>query len=307
MIGTTTAILGAAALGTAGSLAGGMMQADAAGKAAKSQEKAAQQSIQFQRDTATQARIDAYPWLLGGANAFYMLMDELGIPRPETPILPDLTTGPLAYNPAGTVTTAQASTSPTPAANGPITKDYAEGQGAGYLPGAARSETATTTGTASGGSGYNALGSPYSMPMTAAKGFRETPGYQFRVEEGEKGVLGNLNSLGMKNSGAALKALTRFRQGLADQEYGNWLNRIASIAGMGQSQVNTTNSLSQTAATNIGQGYQDMGAARASGYVGQANAWSNALGGITNNIGNALGQASYGSNYFPPAPGGGLW
>jgi len=51
---------------------------------------------------------------------------------------------------------------------------------------------------------------------------------------------------------------------------------------------------------------QSAGAARASGYVGASNAWSQGIG----QVGNALGQLSQTSgyrpqNYFPSMPGGG--
>lgn len=257
-IGTTAAIIGAAALGTAGSVASGAMQAGAAKKAASAQERAAQEAAQVQRDSITQGRIDAYPWAFAGASALYQLMDEMGIARPETPMFPDLNSGPFAPK---------------------------------------------------GADGNALYPSPGKMPMTKSLGFQETPGYRFAVEQGERGVTNNLAALGMKNSGAALKKLTEFRTGLANQEYGNYLNRLAAMAGMGQTQTNTTNSLTQTAAGNIGNTLQDAGAARASGYIGSANAWGNALASGTNQIGNALGYLSYGGrqNMFPAAPGGGLW
>jgi hypothetical protein len=93
----------------------------------------------------------------------------------------------------------------------------------------------------------------------------------------------------MKNSGKALKSLDTFTQGVANQEYGNWLSRIAGVAGMGQQQTNTTNALSQNTAQNVGQTMQDAGQARASGYVGAANAWNTGLQGV----GNALGQIKW--------------
>jgi len=120
--------------------------------------------------------------------------------------------------------------------------------------------------------------------------FQETPGYQYQVDQAEKGAINHLGALGMKNSGAALQALTKLRSGLANQEYGNYLGRISGVAGVGQNQVNQTNSLAQNSALNTGQLMQDAGAARASGYVGAANAWTGAL----NNMGNTLGNwASY--------------
>jgi hypothetical protein len=120
--------------------------------------------------------------------------------------------------------------------------------------------------------------------------FQETPGYRFQVAEAEKGAMNNLAALGMKNSGAALKALTKLRSGLANQEYGNYLGRISGLAGVGQNQVNQTNALAANSVLNQGQLMQDAGAARASGYVGQANAWTNSLGNFANNMGNWLGQ-----------------
>lgn len=293
------AIAGVASAGLG--LAGSAMSASAAGKAADAQAAAADKSIQFQRDSAQQARIDAYPWALQGAQALYTYMDALGIPRPQTPILPDLTQGPLGVG--GTSTPAAPKN-----AIGNSSQQYIERRSGGREGSTERvlnpnyvapgTQPAATTAPAP-----NAIQSPGNIPMTAAAGFQETPGYQFQVQQGTQGVLNSLSALGMKNSGKALKSLDTFTQGVANQEYGNWLNRIAGVAGMGQQQTNATNTLSQNAATNIGQTFQDQGQARASGYVGQANAWSNGF----NQVGNALGQIG-GSNRFPAAPGtGGLY
>lgn len=277
-IGTTAAILGSAALG----LAGSAMSAGAASKAAKAQAEAADKAAQVQRDMATQARIDAYPWALQGAQALYTYMDQLGIPRPQTPILPDLTQGPLGTGGQTAQTGTQAQQNPPanrPAANelfnyGMRGMDTTYG---GYAPNAV---------TPAAQPAANAIGAPSTIPMTQGLGFTQTPGYQFRVQQGEQGVLNNLSALGMKNSGKALKALESFRQGIASDEYNNWLNRIAGVAGMGQTQTNQTNALSMQAASNMGNAYQDAGQARASGYIGAANAWSNGF----NQVGNALGR-----------------
>lgn len=272
-----------AAIASAGlGLVGSAMSAGAAKDAGNAQAAAAEKSVQFQRDQATQARIDAYPWALQGAQALYTYMDALGIPRPKTPILPDLTQGPLGTNGTKT-TTAQ----PT---QGAITGYRTEYRRTGGREGQEQqiripiyAPAPTTT------AAPNAIQSPSNIPMTAAAGFQQTPGYAFQVQQGTQGVLNSLSALGMKNSGKALKSLDTFTQGVANQEYNNWLNRIAGVAGMGQTQTNQTNALSQNAATNIGQTYQDAGQARASGYVGAANAWSTGLQGV----GNALGQIKF--------------
>lgn len=120
--------------------------------------------------------------------------------------------------------------------------------------------------------------------------FEATPGYQFQVDEAEKGAINHLGALGMKNSGSALKALTKLRSGLASQEHGNYLARLSGTAGVGQNQVNTTNAMAGQSALTQGQFMQDAGAARASGYVGGANSWIGALNGIGDTLG---GWASY--------------
>lgn len=130
---------------------------------------------------------------------------------------------------------------------------------------------------------------------TFKSGFKETPGYAFAVEEGEKGAVNNLASLGMKNSGAALKALTKFRTGLADQTYQGYLDRLSAASTGGQAAVANDNAMGTQNAVNLSNTLQDSATARASGYVGGANAWSNALSGIAKQGGWALGM---GSNNF---------
>lgn len=124
--------------------------------------------------------------------------------------------------------------------------------------------------------------------------FAADPGYQFRLQEGLRGVTNSAASRGMMGSGATLKALMRYNSGLADQEFSDaytrfnndqntQVSRLQSLAGIGQSATNVvgqqgTNAYGQIA--GAGQNYSNnvqsnlaaMGNARASGYVGGANA-----------------------------------
>lgn len=140
---------------------------------------------------------------------------------------------------------------------------------------------------------------------TFRSGFRETPGYQFQVQQGEQGVMNNLSALGMRGSGAGMKALTRFRQGLADQEYGNYLGRLGQAAGQGQAVTQKVNDMGQTYANNAGALGMNAAEQRASGYAAQSNAWSNVLGGLSNNTGFALGMLSNNFGYGTPWQNGG--
>ena len=127
--------------------------------------------------------------------------------------------------------------------------------------------------------------------------FKETPGYQFAVQQGERGVVNNMSALGMRGSGSALKALTEFRTGLANQTYQTYLDRLSGVSTGGQVTGAQNSANSQNAANGISsslggiaQSIGNAGAATASGYVGGANAWTGALGNFANNAGSYLGQ-----------------
>lgn len=111
-----------------------------------------------------------------------------------------------------------------------------------------------------------------------------SPGYQFRFGEGQRAVEGSAASKGMLMSGGTLKDLTRFGQGIAADDFNQQFNRTASVAAGGQQANQSLGQLGANAATNIGNAQMQGGNARASGYVGQANAWINGI----NNAGNRL-------------------
>jgi hypothetical protein len=134
--------------------------------------------------------------------------------------------------------------------------------------------------------GYGSLAKPF-----GAAQFEQDPGYAFRQAEGMKALERSAAARGGLLSGGTLKGIQRFGQDLASQEYGNAFNRyqiersarlnpLQSLMGSGQSATNVMTG-------NVGQSSQNQqanilgaGQARASGYVGQANALSGALGSI---------------------------
>lgn len=106
-----------------------------------------------------------------------------------------------------------------------------------------------------------------------------SPGYQFRMDEGMRAINGNNAAAGLVKSGGALKDLTRFAQGLAADDFTGQFNRTASVAAGGQQVNSGLASLGQLAAGNAGNAMMQGANARASGYVGQANAMT---GGLSN-------------------------
>lgn len=119
--------------------------------------------------------------------------------------------------------------------------------------------------------------------------FTADPGYAFRLSEGQKALERSAAARGGLLSGATGKALTRYGQEMGSQEYQNAFNRyqaeraaqlqpLQSLAGVGQTSANTLTNAAGTLGSNIAQGIGSAAAARASGYVGGANALTSGLG-----------------------------
>jgi hypothetical protein len=119
--------------------------------------------------------------------------------------------------------------------------------------------------------------------------FTADPGYGFRLSEGQKALERSAAARGGLLSGATGKALTRFGQEMGSQEYQNAFNRyqaeraaklqpLQSLAGIGQTSANALTNAAGTYGSNVGELAVGAANARASGYVGQANALNQGLG-----------------------------
>jgi hypothetical protein len=139
----------------------------------------------------------------------------------------------------------------------------------------------------------------------SAADFQTDPGYQFRLGEGQKAIENSAAARGSLLSGGAMKALQKYGQDFASTEYQNAYNRFnsdqtnqynryAGLAGTGQTATNAMNTASSNygnavnsnnsnTANNISSNMMSGANAQAAGQVGQANAWSSALGGAVNN------------------------
>jgi hypothetical protein len=149
------------------------------------------------------------------------------------------------------------------------------------------------TGTADGGE--------FNRNFTLAD-FNKDPGYDFRQQQGQRGVEASAAARGGVLSGGAMKALTRYNQDFASNEYGaaynrfnndttTRFNRLSSLAGTGQTATNSGIAAGneminqgQTGVNNLAAGNQSAANARASSYINTGNAIGNAAG----QIGNAL-------------------
>ncbi len=157
-----------------------------------------------------------------------------------------------------------------------------------------------------------------SAAQTASSGlFQTDPGFQFDLTQGEKAVNNGAAAAGLGTSGANIKGEAQYAEGLADNSYSNFYNRLSGIAGLGQNAIGQDAQASGQASANAGQ-------TAASGATAQANIAGNTTSGVgsalnsfLNNttVQNALtsyasptagGIANGGNTGFVTAPGNGL-
>jgi hypothetical protein len=77
------------------------------------------------------------------------------------------------------------------------------------------------------------------------KKYQASTGFQDQLQQGSNAVSGQYAAKGALNSGATLKALTKYGSNLAQQNYSNYLGNLATSAGLGNSAANTISGAGQ--------------------------------------------------------------
>jgi hypothetical protein len=111
--------------------------------------------------------------------------------------------------------------------------------------------------------------------MTGSTNFEGSPGYQFRLQQGQKALDNNLAASGLLRSGSRVKATNDYAQGQASQEVNNQFNQLMALRGGSQANVGNSNNLAGAALADANQSLLSAGTARASGFTGAANALNN--------------------------------
>jgi predicted flap endonuclease-1-like 5' DNA nuclease len=316
--------LGAAGLESSAASKAAATQANAADYAARIQGDLGQESLQNEVNTQEQNQANEEPFLQTGANSLASLGYLLGI-------APGATVG------GGTARPGQSLT--IPGVSGTVD-----------MPGVTPLVGTGNTNLGTFGSLMQQYpGGQFTAPTAAQAA--ATPGYQFTLNQGEGAVQAGASANGSLLTGGTLNAENQFGQGLASTNYNNtynqalqsyntnyntWannqanqFNRLAAIAGMGQTTAQTlgnqgitsagqvANTLTNTGA-QLGQDYQNAGAATASGYMGAANAWGGGITGATNSLSQMMmlqqlmqnnqnpvnGNPQFNSNGMAGQPGG---
>lgn len=300
-IATGTALAIAGGVGAAGSLGSAWMESNAAGKAARTQANAADYAAQIQGElgqeslanevqTQQQNQANEEPFLQTGANSLASLGYLLGI-------TPSGTVGGGPGTPGQTLS--------IPGIKGSVT-----------MPGVTPLTGTANTNLGRLGSLMEAYPGGTFTPPTEAQAAQD-PGYKFALNQGEGAVQAGASANGSLLTGGTLNAEQQFGQGLANTNYNNvynralqtygtnyntWannqanqFNRLAAMAGMGQTSAQTLGTQNLQSAGQIGNTLMNTGAqigqdkmnaanATASGYLNSANDWGGGISGATNSL-----------------------
>ncbi len=276
-------------LGIAGSLVGGALQAGSASRAANQQAASAREDLEFQRETRDQIIERLDPFYQSGLGAQNALAFEMGLGN-----------RPMIGGTAPDIRTITRTTPGTPEAmprpdNGVPVMVWQGGQQGEAGPGT------SVTRFRVGNQSFNTMEEAQAYANanrtggTEYRGFQASPGYQFQLQQGQDSVNALAGARGGLNSGATLQALSTFNQGLANQEYGNYLSRLMGMAGSGQSAAGMQANASTNAASGVSNALGNLGNAQSAGTIGVGNA-------ISGGINNAIGMWNY-QNAMRPSGG----
>lgn len=146
--------------------------------------------------------------------------------------------------------------------------------------------------------------SPYTVGGATAgspdySDFYNSPGYLFRLNEGQKAIERSAAARGGLYSGATMKAIDANAQGVASDEFNNYVARLQSLAGVGQSATGSTAAAGQAYASGASQAAQQAGAARASAYANTGNAINSAVSGAAGGLLYMHGMKAGGASQYP--------
>jgi hypothetical protein len=298
------------ALGAGGSLFGGMNQASAATDAARIQAQAADRAAQMQWQMYQQNRADLTPYRGMGAATLNTLAGMYGVPF------------------SGYGDTYSGFGIPTQEGSG-ISSDWWNTRGSlttQLMDPWMRGSMNVMNYYAPGGQGQ-----PLSLAQIG-EGFKGDPSYSFARDEAMRQMQqqmagrsggGAIMAMGNRASGLASQNynqyvqnyLNNYKNALAagqlslegariggeqqlstqqqeGQMFNQYFNRLASMAGIGQTATNQTGNLGSAAATNVGNATLGGAQATASGIVGAANAQSNMFGNL-GAYGSQIAQSPY--------------
>lgn len=147
-----------------------------------------------------------------------------------------------------------------------------------------------------GGSALRSIADMYGLPTptnptggqafsnSALAAFRNSPDYQVALQEGIRARDLSAASRGNLLSGGQEKRLAQYGSELANLKFGQYMDRLYSLAGMGQNAAAGQGAAATNAGSSLARLALDRGESEASGTVGGANALTSGINGITSNL-----------------------
>lgn len=162
---------------------------------------------------------------------------------------------------------------------------------------------------AAGAAALGQLSTENNTPLDPAS-VQMDPGYQFGQQQGQQAIDRKTAAAGGRISGASLKAADQYNTDYATTGYStaynranqarsDRLNRLAALAGIGQTGTQQVNSAGQNSANQISGLVTAQGNASAAGQLAQGNIWSNAGNQIAALYGRNNGMSGPTQSYNP--------
>jgi hypothetical protein len=112
--------------------------------------------------------------------------------------------------------------------------------------------------------------------------FYNTPGYQFSLNQGEAAINKSAAASGGLYSSNTLGALGGYAAGAASTEFNSYINQLTTMAGLGNAASSGVGSAATATGAGVANSLQNAGNAQMAGVLGSSNAFTNALGSVTN-------------------------
>lgn len=122
--------------------------------------------------------------------------------------------------------------------------------------------------------------------------FQNSTGYQFRLNQGIRALDASASSRGVLQSGAAQKGVLSYGQGLASDEFGNFMGYLGNLMGGGLSAAGAQAGVSTNMVNQVTANNNSAASAAANAALAKGNANGQLWSSIGSGIGNVVGVLS---------------
>lgn len=133
---------------------------------------------------------------------------------------------------------------------------------------------------------------PAQAAASAYEIFKNSVGYQTRLQEGQRGQGAMYSALGTYQSGARDKALARFNQNFASNEFGNWLGYLGNQQSLGFASASALAGVAQGSADRMGAISQNSADTASQAAIARAANSGALMTSLAGTAGNAVGALS---------------